>query len=138
MKEVLIFFEMKECRDGKWIQIFQIFYCVKNWLDSSKNDFLVRVLDYENNFYLVLSFLIKFGYSNKASKFEKNLPLIIWLYWGASNFKWKFSSNCVAFSEYPNFNMMKNKQPQQNFFWKTRFKPNLWLFSTFSGPFWEF
>ena len=28
--------------------------------------------------------------------------------------------------------------PSQIFFWKTLFKPNLWLFSTFFGPFWDF
>ena len=28
--------------------------------------------------------------------------------------------------------------PRQTFFWKTLFKPNLWLFSTFFDPFWDF
>ena len=35
--------------------------------------------------------LLKFGYSEKATKFE------------TSNLKWKIFSNFVAFSEYPNF-----------------------------------
>ena len=47
--------------------------------------------------------ILKFGYSEKATKFEKNLPHKIWRYWVASNFKWKIFSNFVAFSEYPNF-----------------------------------
>ena len=33
--------------------------------------------------------LVKFGYSEKAKKFEKNLPLKIWHYSVTSNFKWK-------------------------------------------------
>ena len=32
---------------------------------------------------------VKFGYSEKATKFEKNLPLKIWHYSVTSNFKWK-------------------------------------------------
>ena len=48
---------------------------------------------------------VKFGYSEKATKFEKNLPLKIWRYWVASNLKKKIFSNFVAFSEYPNFNL---------------------------------
>ena len=50
------------------------------------------------------SISLKFGHSEKATKFEKNLPLKIWRYSLASNFKWNFFSNSVAFSEYPNFN----------------------------------
>ena len=45
----------------------------------------------------------KFGYSEKTTKFKKNLPLKIWRYLVTSNFKWKIFSNFVAFSEYPNF-----------------------------------
>ena len=69
-------------------------------------------------------FHLKFSFSEKATKFFaiffmiltlkvriiweghkiwKNLPLKIWRYWVASNFKWKFFPNFVAFSEYPNF-----------------------------------
>ena len=39
----------------------------------------------------------------EGHKIRKNLPLKIWCYSVASNFKWKFFSNFVAFSEYPNF-----------------------------------
>ena len=39
----------------------------------------------------------------EGHKIWKNLPLKIWRYWLASNFKWKIFSNFVAFSEYPNF-----------------------------------
>ena len=46
---------------------------------------------------------LKFGYSEKATKFGKNLPLKILRYSVTSNFKWKIFSNFVAFSEYPNF-----------------------------------
>ena len=46
---------------------------------------------------------LKFGHSEKYTKFEKNLPLKIWRYSVVSNFKWKSFSNFVAFSEYPNF-----------------------------------
>ena len=59
-----------------------------------------------SNFFLTnaqFSNTVKFGYSEKVTKFEKNLPLKIWRYWVASNFKWKIFSNFVAFSEYPNF-----------------------------------
>ena len=37
----------------------------------------------------MILFELKFGYSEKATKYEKNLPLKIWRYWVASNFKWK-------------------------------------------------
>ena len=39
----------------------------------------------------------------EGHKIRKNLPLKIWRYWVASNFKWKIFSNVVDFSEYPNF-----------------------------------
>ena len=39
----------------------------------------------------------------------KNLPLLIWRYSVASNFKWKIFSNFVPFSECPNFIIMNNK-----------------------------
>ena len=44
---------------------------------------------------------VKFGCSEKDTKFEKNLPL----YTVVSNFKWKIFSNFVFFSECPNFNI---------------------------------
>ena len=46
---------------------------------------------------------IKFGYSEKATKFEK-------IYSVTSNFKWKIFSNFVAFSEYPKFNEFSTLQ----------------------------
>ena len=49
------------------------------------------------------NFSVKFGYSEKATKFEENIPLKIWRYPVTSNFRWKIFSNFVAFSEYPNF-----------------------------------
>ena len=51
---------------------------------------------------------LKFGkvrISWEDHKIWKNLPLKIWCYWVASNFKWKICFNFVAFSEYPNFNV---------------------------------
>ena len=44
----------------------------------------------------------------EGHKIWKNLPLKIWHYWVASNFKWKIFSNFVAFSEYSNFMYTKN------------------------------
>ena len=52
---------------------------------------------------LLLTTPLMFRYSEKATNFEKNLPVEIWRYWVASNFKRKIFSNFVAFSEYPNF-----------------------------------
>ena len=49
--------------------------------------------------------LLKFEYSEKATKLKKNLPHKIWRSWVASNFKWTIFSNFVAFSEYPNFTL---------------------------------
>ena len=46
---------------------------------------------------------LKFGLSEKGTKFEKNLPLSIWHYSVASNFKLKIFSNFVPFSECSNF-----------------------------------
>ena len=43
----------------------------------------------------------------EGHKIRKNLPLNIWGYLVASNFKWKMFSNFVAFSEYPNFTKMQ-------------------------------
>ena len=53
--------------------------------------------------FLKLQYGSKFGCSEKATNFEKNLPLKIWGYSVTSNFKWNIFSNFVAFSEYPNF-----------------------------------
>ena len=43
----------------------------------------------------------------EGHKIQKNLPLKVWRYWVTSNFKWKIFSNFVAFSEYPNFNLVR-------------------------------
>ena len=45
--------------------------------------------------YLNKGFLVKFGYSEKATKFEKNLPFKIWRYSVTSNFKWKIFSHKI-------------------------------------------
>ena len=42
----------------------------------------------------------------EGHKIWKNLPLKIWRYSVTSNFRWKIFSNLVAFSEYPNFNLL--------------------------------
>ena len=80
-------------------------------IEFPKTDFLFLLLQDKNILHLQVQqnyFLLKFGYSEKATKFEKNLPLKIWRYWVASNFKWIFFSNFVAFSEYPNFNWSRD------------------------------
>ena len=51
--------------------------------------------------------IVKFGYSEKATNFEKIFHLKFDVYWVASNFQWKIFSNFVAFSEYPNFKWME-------------------------------
>ena len=43
----------------------------------------------------------------EGHKIWKNLPLLIWRYSVASNFKWKIFSNFVAFSEYLNFIVLR-------------------------------
>ena len=50
---------------------------------------------------------LKFKYSEKATKFEKNLPHKIWCYSVTLNFNWKIFSNFVAFSEYPSFKKVR-------------------------------
>ena len=40
-------------------------------------------------FFHFTNFILKFRYSEKATKFEKILSLKIWSYWVASDFKWK-------------------------------------------------
>ena len=52
---------------------------------------------------------LKFGYSDKVTKFEKNLPLRIWHYWVTSNFKRKIFWNLVPISESPNLTCKKVK-----------------------------
>ena len=48
-----------------------------------------------------VSFMLKFGHSEKGTKFEKNLPIKIWHYSIVSNFKWKiFFKFCVLFRMY--------------------------------------
>ena len=62
---------------------------------------------------------LKFGYSEKATKFKKYIPLKFdAMYSLTSNFKWKIFPNFVAFSEYPNFNITRH---ELNF---TKKKPN--------------
>ena len=51
----------------------------------------------------------------EGHKIWKNLPLNIWRYWVASNFKWKIFSNFVAFSEYLNFKSPLNIGKEINF-----------------------
>ena len=53
---------------------------------------------------------VKVGIFWEGHKIWKNLPLKIWRYWVASNFKWKIFSNFVAFSEYPNFTTFTKKE----------------------------
>ena len=54
--------------------------------------------------YILCNFFIgKLRHCERATKFEKNLPLKIWCYSVTSNFKRKIFSNFVAFSNYPNF-----------------------------------
>ena len=47
--------------------------------------------------------LIKVWTLWEGHKIWKKIPLSIWRYSVASNFKWKIFSNCVTFSEGPNF-----------------------------------
>ena len=47
----------------------------------------------------------------EGHKIWKTLPLKIWRYSVASNFKWKSFSNSVAFSEYPNFTKLVLNDP---------------------------
>ena len=56
--------------------------------------FLIRFLE---------DFRIKFGYSEKTTKFKKNFKFKFDANSVKSNFKWKIFSNFVAFSEYLNF-----------------------------------
>ena len=42
---------------------------------------------------------LKFGQSEKATKFKKNLPLKICRYWLASNFRWKISFQILLLSQ---------------------------------------
>ena len=67
--------------------------------------FIVLVVEFATKEYQIKNtFLLKFRYSEKATKFEKIFYLKFDVkYWVASNFKWKIFSNFVAFSEYPNF-----------------------------------
>ena len=58
--------------------------------------------------YILFQFWVKFGLSEKGTKFKKNLPLKIWRYWVTSNFKWKIFWNFVPFSESPNFTSIRD------------------------------
>ena len=53
---------------------------------------------------LTIVFFSKVRIFWEGQKIQKNLPLKIWRYSVTSKFKWNIFSNCVAFSEYPNFN----------------------------------
>ena len=53
----------------------------------------------------------------EGHKIWKNLPLKIWRYWVASNFKQKIFSNFGTFSEYMNFNIW-HYSVTSNFKWK--------------------
>ena len=52
---------------------------------------------------IFFSVSIMFSFSEKATKFEKNLPPCIWRYSVTSNFKWKIFPNFVPFSKRLNF-----------------------------------
>ena len=49
-------------------------------------------------FFDVWTFTIKFRFSEKATKDEKNLPLQIWRYWVASNFNTQYMTNSTLVS----------------------------------------
>ena len=54
--------------------------------------------------------MIKFGYSEKAIRFEKIVHLKFdAMYSVTSNCKWKIFSNFVGFSKYPNFNTYEHQ-----------------------------
>ena len=53
-----------------------------------------------------INYVIKVRIFWEGHKIWNNLPLKIWRYWVVSTFKWKMFSNFVAFSEYPNFNII--------------------------------
>ena len=76
------------------MQLFQIFFLHLFWYSMKWKHCMLLVHD---------SPLFKVRIFWEGHKIWKNLPLKIWCYWVASNFKWKVSSNFVAFSKYPNF-----------------------------------
>ena len=82
--------------------ICKILYQLKDTLKSLGSK-IHEIYTYLSSKKLFFSLTVKFGYSEKANFFEKNLPLKIWCYSVTSNFKWKVFSNFVAFSEFLNF-----------------------------------
>ena len=93
-------------------------YCVSTWGPLH----IIYVLGWKPFWNSILRLnLLKFGYFEEATKFEKNLPLKIWRYLVTSNFEWKIFSNFVAFSEYPNFTEHKKW-----FLWGTLARPDRW------------
>ena len=81
---------------------------LENWFCKKDIEFISNVtvtwwLSTEFNFHVELNF----GYSEKATKFEKisHIKFDITQYI-VSYFKWKIFSNFVAFSKYPNFNLI--------------------------------
>ena len=69
----------------------------KNFFQKT-NEIILRISDLYHLFNQLGK--VKFGYSERATKFEKifNLKFDVTEY-----FKWKIFSNFAAFSEYPNF-----------------------------------
>ena len=68
----------------------------------------------EGNLSYWLCWFIKFGRSEKGTKFEKNLLLKIWCCSVASNSNWKIFSNFVPFSECPNYRLDTRPILQRN------------------------
>ena len=62
---------------------------------------------WKDNFLPFASLVVKVGIFWEGHKIWKNLPLQIWRYWVASNFKWKIFWNFVPTSESLNFNNKK-------------------------------
>ena len=60
-----------------------------------------------------IELVLKFRHSEKATKFEKNLPLHIWRYWVTSNYKWKifFSNLCPSQNIWTLRNFFTHFQP---------------------------
>ena len=75
--------------------LFIFKFSIQNWVSLILTFFLSR--------------FVKVWIFWEGHKIGKNLPPKIWHYWVASNFKWKIFSNFVAFSEYPNFTLFRNK-----------------------------
>ena len=97
---------------GNYLKLIKQFMWLNNHFRIPKFQFQKNILlsfdlSKVHIFWVHKNLDLKFKYSEKAKKFEKNLPLKIWHYSVTSNFKWKIFSNFVAFSEYPNFNLQQ-------------------------------